>query len=63
MYQGRACQQAAAEVAWPRRYVVENPLEAEMVAKQELVCVKEELQSERETWLASSVRASGVASE
>lgn len=34
-----------------------------MVAKQELVCVKEEFQSERETWLASSVRASSVASE
>lgn len=43
MYQGRACQQAAAEVAWPRQYVVKNPFEAEMAAKQELVCVKEEL--------------------
>lgn len=39
--QGRDCQQAVVQVAWSLLRAVRNASEAEMVAKQELVCGNE----------------------
>ena len=41
-----------AEVTWPLLYGVKNASEAQKAPKQKGVCVKEQLQQEREMWLA-----------
>lgn len=51
-YKSRDCWQEVAEVVWPLLCGVRNASEAEKAPRQKSVCVKEQLQQEREMWLA-----------
>ena len=45
------CPKALSEINWPLFCVVRNAFLPENAAKQEFVCVKEELQQDREMWM------------